>query len=53
VLFGSGAPYFDQRFELKRIQVAKVSQNNRLAMISGNAHRLLNMNPSWKKVGSD
>jgi len=46
VLYGSGSPYYDQRFEIKRIQVAKVSQNNRQAMIYGNAIRLLNMNPS-------
>ena len=53
VLFGSGSPYFDQRFEIKRIQVAKVSQNNRQMLIYGNAHRLLNMNPSKEKDGSD
>ena len=53
VLFGSGAPYFDQQYELMRIRVAKVSQNNRQAMIYGNSHHLLNMNPSFKKVVSD
>lgn len=53
VLFGSGSPYFDQRFEIKRIQVAKVSQNNRQMLIYGNAQHFINMNPFWKKYGSD
>jgi predicted TIM-barrel fold metal-dependent hydrolase len=41
VLFGSGTPFFDQRYEIKRIQFAKVNENNRQMMCSGNAHRLL------------
>lgn len=53
VLFGSGSPYFDQQYELMRIQVAKVSQKNRQAMIYGNSHHLLNMKPSLKKAVSD
>jgi predicted TIM-barrel fold metal-dependent hydrolase len=46
VLFGSGAPYFDQGYELKRIQIAKFDRNNQQAVFSGNAHRLLNLKPS-------
>lgn len=41
VLFASGAPDFDQRFEASRIRAAKVDQDARLAMQSGNAFRLL------------
>jgi uncharacterized protein len=41
VLFGSGAPYFDQRYEVKRILYAKVDAASSLAMRSGNALRLL------------
>jgi len=43
VLFGSGAPYFDQRYEVKRVLFAKVDQAARLAMQSGNARRLLGL----------
>lgn len=41
LLFGSGAPYFDQRYEIRRVLVAKVSETDRQAMQSGNAKRLL------------
>jgi predicted TIM-barrel fold metal-dependent hydrolase len=46
VLFGSGAPYFDQGYELKRIQIAKFDRNNQQAVFYGNAHRLLDLKPS-------
>jgi predicted TIM-barrel fold metal-dependent hydrolase len=41
VLFGSGAPYFDQHFEIKRIMMAKVPLAARRTMQAGNALRLL------------
>jgi len=41
VLFGSGAPYFDQRYEIKRVLLAKVDEVARAAMGAGNAHHLL------------
>ena len=41
VFFGSGSPYFDQYYELKRIQVAKINEENRQAISFGNAKRLL------------
>lgn len=43
VLFGSGAPYFDQRYEILRVRLAKVDQSDRQAVQSGNALRLLNI----------
>ena len=46
VLFGSGAPYFDQEYELKRIQIAKFDRNNQQAVFYGNAHHLLDLKPS-------
>ncbi len=46
VLFGSGAPYFDQGYELKRIQIAKFDRNNQQAVFYGNAHHLLDLKPS-------
>ncbi len=42
VLFGSGAPYFDQRYEVMRIRYAKVEAHERTSMQFGNARRLLN-----------
>jgi predicted TIM-barrel fold metal-dependent hydrolase len=41
VFFGSGSPYFDQYYEFKRIQVAKISEENRQAIGYGNANHLL------------
>jgi len=41
VLFGSGAPYFDQRYEIKRVLLAQVDEAARAAMGAGNAHHLL------------
>lgn len=41
VLFGSGAPYFDQRYEIKRIHLAKVSDAARQAVQGGTARHLL------------
>ena len=41
VLFGSGSPYFDQRYEIKRVLLAKAIESDRSAMKSGNARRLL------------
>jgi len=43
VLFGSGAPYFDQRYEIRRVQVAKVKEEERELMLGGNAKRLLGL----------
>jgi predicted TIM-barrel fold metal-dependent hydrolase len=43
VLFGSGAPYFDQRYEIKRVLSAKVKESAREAMQAGNAHWLLGL----------
>ena len=43
ILFGSGAPYFDQRYELLRVSMAKVGLSDRQAVQSGNALRLLNL----------
>ena len=43
VLFSSNSPYFDQRYEIKRILYANVSENERQAMLTGNAKRLLAM----------
>lgn len=45
VLFSSNAPFFDQRYEIKRILYANVSENERQAMQSGNAKRLLAITP--------
>jgi predicted TIM-barrel fold metal-dependent hydrolase len=41
VLFGSGAPYFDQRYEIKRVLMAKVTPADHQTMQAGNALRLL------------
>ncbi len=43
VLFGSGAPYFDQRFEILRVLLAKVSEKDKEWMKSGTARRLLGL----------
>jgi predicted TIM-barrel fold metal-dependent hydrolase len=43
VLFGSGVPYFDQRYEIQRVLMAKVQDEALLFMQSGNALRLLKM----------
>jgi predicted TIM-barrel fold metal-dependent hydrolase len=41
VLFASNTPYYDQEYELSRIQFAKVTDKDRLAMAYGNAMRVL------------
>lgn len=41
VLFASSSPYFDPRYEIRRAQLAKVSEIGRQAMLAGNAQRLL------------
>jgi uncharacterized protein len=46
VLFGSGAPYFDQGYETMRIRFAKVSAVEESALQAENAKRLLNLSPS-------
>jgi predicted TIM-barrel fold metal-dependent hydrolase len=46
VLFGSGSPCFDQRYEIQRILLAKVNGTARISMQSGNALRLLKMDES-------
>jgi len=43
VLFGSGAPYFDQRYEVLRVLKAKVDDRSRSAIESANALRLLGL----------
>lgn len=43
VLFGSGSPYFDQRYEIKRVLLAKVDKAARAAMGAGTAHDLLGL----------
>ena len=40
VFFASSAPYFDQAYEIKRIQLAKVSQDNRQKIAGENALHL-------------
>jgi predicted TIM-barrel fold metal-dependent hydrolase len=44
VLFGSGSPVFDQRYEIQRILKAKVNHTARSSMQAGNALRLLKIN---------
>jgi len=46
VLFGSGAPYFDQRYEIRRLQLAKVSEERRQKMAEKNACRLIGLDSS-------
>ena len=41
VLFGSGSPYFDQCYEIKRVKVAEVSEKDRSLIFYENAKRLL------------
>ena len=41
VLFSSGAPYFDQRYELKRIKVTKVTKMEKDTISCLTAHQLL------------
>ncbi len=43
VLFGSGMPYFNQQYELMRINVANVGDRNREKMLWKNAHGLLSI----------
>jgi hypothetical protein len=43
VLFASGKPYFDQRYEIKRIVLAKVDERDRIAMQSGSAMHMLGL----------
>jgi len=43
VLFASGAPYFDQRYEIKRIILAKVTETYRRDMQAGSARKLLGL----------
>lgn len=43
LLFGSGAPYFDQRYEIKRIHLAKVDNGQRQAVQGRNAGQLLGL----------
>jgi predicted TIM-barrel fold metal-dependent hydrolase len=43
VLFASGSPYFDQRYEIKRLQTAKVPEEDRRRMLFGNAMRLFGL----------
>jgi uncharacterized protein len=43
ILFGSGSPYFDQRYEIKRVLVAKLPEQDLRDMQGGNAVRLLGL----------
>lgn len=44
VLFGSGSPYFDQAFEVRRVALLKVSGDDLQRIQSDNAMRLLSLN---------
>lgn len=52
VLFASSAPYFDQRYEVKRVQLAKVGERDRQLMAFGNAYRLLNLDHKLEQFAS-
>ena len=43
VLFGSGAPYYDQRFEVQRVCLLKTDEELQQAVQSGNAIKLLRL----------
>lgn len=43
ILYGSGSPYFDQRYELLRVKYLKVSREQLNAIMSDNALRLLGL----------
>ena len=43
VIFGSGSPYFDQRYEVKRVNLAKVDTDFKEIVGLRNAFRLLNL----------
>lgn len=43
LLFGSGAPYFDQKFETRRVDLLKVEADQKEAIVSGNAIRLFQL----------
>lgn len=43
MLFGSGCPYFDQEFETRRVDLLKVEANQKQAIRSGNALKLLQL----------
>ena len=52
VLFGSGSPYFDQRYEIMRGLLAKVSEDDREAILSGNAKRMLGYSSETELIES-
>lgn len=41
VLLGSGCPYFDQAYEVRRVELLKVQEHEKRAIMSENARRLL------------
>ncbi len=43
VLFGSGCPYFDQAYEVRRVELLKVQQTEKHAIMSENARRLFDL----------
>lgn len=43
VLFASAAPHFDQRFELKRVQLLHVGDEEKQAILGGNASRVFSL----------
>jgi predicted TIM-barrel fold metal-dependent hydrolase len=45
VLYASGSPYFDPRYEVRRVMLAKVAEEDRLAIQAENAKRLLRIKP--------
>lgn len=44
VLLGSGSPYFDLQYEVKRVKLLKVPEDDLRAVQSGNARQLLGLN---------
>jgi predicted TIM-barrel fold metal-dependent hydrolase len=46
VLFGSGSPYFDQRYEIKRVLMTKVDDTARQSVQGRTAQRLLGLQSS-------
>ncbi len=48
VLLGSGSPYFDLRYEVKRVKLLKVPEDDLQAVHSGNARKLLGLNKNYE-----
>jgi predicted TIM-barrel fold metal-dependent hydrolase len=50
VLYGSGSPYFDQRYELLRVKYLKVTREQLNAIMGDNALKLLGLNDSLRRM---